>query len=102
MDQKKHIGILSTGGSFGRVPSEKGYIPKAGVFEPLLRSINDIHRPEFPDWELVEFAPLLDSSNIAVQDWNKIGRVIARRYEEFDGFVVLHGTDTMALSLIHI
>ena len=44
----------------------------------------------------MEFAPLLDSSNIAVQDWNKIGRVIARRYEEFDGFVVLHGTDTMA------
>ena len=40
--------------------------------------------------------PLLDSSNIAVGDWNKIGRVIDQHYDEFDGFVVLHGTDTMA------
>lgn len=96
MDEKQRICIIYTGGTIGMVPSNKGYVPKAGVFEPLLRSINDIHRPEFPDWELVEFSPLLDSSNIAVQDWNKIGRVIAQRYEEFDGFVVLHGTDTMA------
>lgn len=98
MDAQKKICIIFTGGTIGMVPSEKGYIPKAGVFEPLLRSINDIHRPEFPEWELVEFSPLLDSSNIAVQDWNKIGRLIARRYDEFDGFVVLHGTDTMAYS----
>ena len=62
----------------------------------LLHDINDIHRPEFPDWELVGFPPLLDSSNIAVGDWNKIGRVIDQHYDEFDGFVVLHGTDTMA------
>lgn len=96
MDTQKKICIIYTGGTIGMVPSEQGYIPKAGVFEPLLRSINDIHRPEFPRWELVEFSPLLDSSNIAVNDWNKIGRVINQRYEEFDGFVVLHGTDTMA------
>ncbi len=96
MELKKRICIIYTGGTIGMVPSERGYVPEAGVFEPLLRSINDIHRPEFPQWELVEFSPLLDSSNIAVRDWNKIGRVIARRYGEFDGFVVLHGTDTMA------
>jgi L-asparaginase len=40
--------------------------------------------------------PLLDSSDMAVNDWNKIGEEIANRYDEFDGFVVLHGTDTMA------
>ena len=78
------------------VSSENGYVPKAHVFAEALRQINDFHRPEFPHWEFIEFSPLLDSSNIAVQEWNKIGRVIAGRYEEFDGFVVLHGTDTMA------
>ncbi len=41
-------------------------------------------------------SPLLDSSDITVREWNKIGRVIARDYDRYDGFVVLHGTDTMA------
>lgn len=95
---KKKVCILYTGGTIGMVPSENGYVPKACVFAEELEKINDLHRPDFPDWELVELSPLLDSSDIAVQEWNKIGRVIANRYEEFDGFVVLHGTDTMAYS----
>ncbi len=96
--RKKNICIIYTGGTIGMVPSDKGYVPKPGVFERLLRSINDIHRPEFPLWEFIEFSPLLDSSNIAVRDWNKIAHMIYQRYNEFDGFVVLHGTDTMAYS----
>lgn len=57
MGDKKRICIIYTGGTIGMIPSEQGYVPQSGVFEPLLRSINDIHRPEFPDWELVEFSP---------------------------------------------
>ena len=95
---KKKVCIIYTGGTIGMVPSENGYVPKANVFSEALQKINDLHRPEFPDWELIEFSPLLDSSDIAVLEWNKIGRVIAGRYEEYDGFVVLHGTDTMAYS----
>ena len=49
MGDKKRICIIYTGGTIGMVPSEQGYVPQSGVFEPLLRSINDIHRPEFPD-----------------------------------------------------
>ena len=45
---------------------------------------------------MIEFDPLLDSSNIAVEQWNQIGRAIRDNYEAYDGFVVLHGTDTMA------
>jgi L-asparaginase len=41
-------------------------------------------------------SPLLDSSDMAVDDWNRIGEEIAKRYDKYDGFVVLHGTDTMA------
>lgn len=97
-ERKKNICIVYTGGTIGMVPGENGYIPKAGVFAQALQQINDIHRPEFPRWEMIEFSPLLDSSNIAVAEWNKIGRVLAERYDEFDGFVILHGTDTMAYS----
>lgn len=66
MNEKQRICIIYTGGTIGRVPSNKGYVPKAGVFEPLLHSIDDIHWLEFPDWELVDFFPLLDSSYIAI------------------------------------
>ena len=40
--------------------------------------------------------PLLDSSNITVREWHAIGQAIFDHYDRFDGFVVLHGTDTMA------
>ncbi|XP_048244492.1 L-asparaginase-like isoform X1 [Haliotis rufescens] len=43
-----------------------------------------------------EFEPLLDSSNMNMQDWATIANRIQDNYDQFDGFVVLHGTDTMA------
>jgi L-asparaginase len=45
---------------------------------------------------LHEYDPLLDSANMTPSDWLKIARDIADRYDDYDGFVVLHGTDTMA------
>ncbi len=98
MSTRKKICILYTGGTIGMVPGEHGYEPQEGVFIDYLQKIYDMHRPEFPEWELIEFSPLLDSSNIAVAEWNKMGRTIADRYNDFDGFVILHGTDTMAYS----
>lgn len=49
-----------------------------------------------PAFELIEYDPLLDSSNITVKEWIKIAEDIEKHYDEYDGFVVLHGTDTMA------
>ena len=46
-------------------------------------------------FQVMEFNPLLDSSNMAAKEWRQIAWLIARNYEAFDGFVVLHGTDTM-------
>ena len=95
---KKRICILYTGGTIGMVPSDKGYVPSSGAFLDLLRSIPDLYWEDMPDWDVVEFDPLLDSSDITVREWNQIGRAIAERYDAYDGFVVLHGTDTMAYS----
>ena len=95
---KKRICILYTGGTIGMVPSEKGYVPSSGVFLDLLRAIPDLYWADMPAWDVVEFEPLLDSSDITVREWNQIGSAIAERYEDYDGFVVLHGTDTMAYS----
>ena len=49
-----------------------------------------------PEYIIKEYQPLLDSSNMTVHDWNRIAKDIADDYEQFDGFVVFHGTDTMA------
>jgi L-asparaginase len=49
-----------------------------------------------PAYDLHEYAPLLDSSNMRPDDWVRIAQDIAAHYADYDGFVVLHGTDTMA------
>jgi len=94
----KKILMIYTGGTIGMVPSPQGYIPSSRALYEQLEAIPDFRHPAMPDYEVVEFHPLLDSSNMTVQEWNKIGQVVADRYDEFDGFVVLHGTDTMAYS----
>ncbi len=92
----KKILILYTGGTIGMVPTENGYSPREGWLRDELEQIDDMHHPGIPRWDFVELSPLLDSSNVAVAEWNKIAAVIAKSYERYDGFVILHGTDTMA------
>ena len=45
---------------------------------------------------ILQFDPLLDSSNMNMGDWVKMAEYIKKYYQRFDGFVILHGTDTMA------
>ncbi len=95
---KKNICIIYTGGTIGMIPSPKGYVPSKESFENALAAISDLHKPNMPAFEVIQFDPLLDSSNMSIREWNMIGTAIARNYDRFDGFVVLHGTDTMAYS----
>ena len=94
--KNKHICILHTGGTIGMIRSESGYLPKQGYLKTLLGSITDLSAEEMPKYTFCELNPLLDSSDMAVNDWNRIGEEIASRYNDYDGFVILHGTDTMA------
>lgn len=95
-NSRKKICILYTGGTIGMVPTPQGYAPKKDYFSGLLDTIPQLCNQTMPLWDVVEFDPLLDSSNVAVKEWNQIGREIAARYSDYDGFVVLHGTDTMS------
>ncbi|XP_036398646.1 60 kDa lysophospholipase isoform X2 [Megalops cyprinoides] len=47
-------------------------------------------------YTVLEYSPLLDSCNMTTDDWAAIGKDIEKHYEKYDGFVILHGTDTMA------
>ncbi|XP_055384094.1 L-asparaginase [Condylostylus longicornis] len=47
-------------------------------------------------YSVIEYDPLLDSSNMSIKEWSQIAEDIKHSYEFFDGFVVLHGTDTLS------
>lgn len=92
---RKHIGLIYTGGTVGMTMTAQGYAPMkdfAGTLSRLLASADDA----LPRYTLHEYAKPIDSTNATPQDWQNIGRDIAARYNDHDGFVVLHGTDTMA------
>lgn len=88
--------MLYTGGTIGMVKSENGYVPDSAGFRNILDNMSGLYSAEMPEIVVEEFDPLLDSSNIAVKEWNKIGEFIEANYDDYDGFVILHGTDTMA------
>ena len=93
---RKRILIIYTGGTIGMMKTRLGYAPQKEAFHRLLDAIPELKAEGMPDWEITDMDPLLDSSNITVREWNLIGSMIAADYDRFDGFVVLHGTDTMA------
>lgn len=91
-----NILLIHAGGTIGMVPSNDGYAPKEGFLQGLLDGLSALKSEKMPSITFTELSPLLDSSDMTVTEWNRIGTVIANNYDAFDGFVVLHGTDTMA------
>jgi L-asparaginase len=93
---KKTILIINTGGTISSVKSMGGYEPAAGYVEKALANIPWLKHKDMPEYVIKEYQPLLDSSNMTVHDWNRIATDIANEYTNYDGFIVFHGTDTMA------
>ncbi|EDM66787.1 L-asparaginase I [Moritella sp. PE36] len=93
---KKSIYIAYTGGTIGMQHSEHGYVPMEGFMTDCLARLPEFHREEMPDFTLHEYSPLIDSSNMSPSDWQQIAEDIQSNYDDYDGFVILHGTDTMA------
>ncbi len=93
---KKHIYIAYTGGTIGMQKSDNGYIPVSGFMEKQLAGMPEFHRPEMPEYTIHAYEPLIDSSDMSPKDWQQIADDIKDNYEKYDGFVILHGTDTMA------
>ena len=87
--------LIHTGGTIGMVATDAGFAPADGIVETCVAGLLqdgevsgkvDIHA----------LTPLIDSANATPQDWNRILRTIAARYDRYDAFVVTHGTDTLA------
>ncbi len=94
MIDQKHIALIYAGGTIGMERTAHGYAPMrdfSGLLAQKLPATGSL-----PRHTLYQYAAPIDSANATPADWQRIARDIAARYAEHDGFVVLHGTDTMA------
>jgi L-asparaginase len=93
---KKNILIINTGGTISSVETSEGVQPKEGLVKEMMQQQSLFFHPEMPNFQLIELEPLIDSSNIGLKDWNHLAGLIENNADKYDGFVILHGTDTMA------
>jgi len=95
MHQQPSILVIYTGGTIGMVQE-----PKSGVLKPLTLENLYKYLPVLENFnytfDFYTFHPLLDSSNMHPSFWVELATLIEHNYEVYDGFVVLHGSDTMA------
>ncbi|EGG24012.1 L-asparaginase I [Cavenderia fasciculata] len=90
--------IIYTGGTLGmkRDPITQALRPEPNFLNEQLASLQEMKSPDMPRYTLYEFEHPVDSSDMDHDDWIKIARLVEKNYYDYDGFVVIHGTDTMA------
>jgi L-asparaginase len=87
--------IIYTGGTIGMVRDEETGALKTFNFDALMQELPEIKKFK-SNIESFSFEEPIDSSNMQPEDWMKIAQTIYDNYPNYDGFVVLHGSDTMA------
>lgn len=92
---KPRIMIIYTGGTIGMIEDAKTGALVPFTFDHLIQNVPKIGRLGF-ELSHYEFNPPVDSSNMNPKLWKTIAEVIAAHYDQVDGYVILHGTDTMA------
>ena len=89
--------LLFTGGTISMVRD-----PQTGALHPAdMQTFKEVVPELFAgdiQVDMIPFEPLLDSSDLNPDNWRQMARVVKENYDEYDGFVILHGTDTMAYS----
>ncbi|MCX6112062.1 MAG: asparaginase, partial [Proteobacteria bacterium] len=95
--KKKKILLILTGGTFGMREGIPSYALKPGAIDGkyILDAVPEVR--ELADIEWISIYNL-DSSDISCEHWENISRTIQDNYSSYDGFVVIHGTDTMSYS----
>lgn len=93
----KNIFVIYTGGTIGMVMDEKtdSFVPFD--FDLISKNVPELNRLNYK-LTVSSFTPIIDSSNMTPAIWLKMAEIIKENYEDHDGFVILHGSDTMAFS----
>ncbi len=85
--------LIHTGGTIGMVQTGIGFAPAQGVLEAALATL-----PTPAQISVMPLEPLIDSANATPADWNRIAAAIEAGHAVYDGFIVTHGTDTLAFT----
>lgn len=96
-NKKQSVLLIFTGGTISMGESGESHSLAPLDTERVMSFLPELKMMHV-DIQSVAFSPLIDSSDITPADWVKIASIIETYYSRFDGFVVLHGTDTMAYS----
>ncbi|WP_300569827.1 type I asparaginase [Flavobacterium sp.] len=94
---KASILLIYTGGTIGMVKDFETGVLKAFNFKKLLKNIPELNLLDC-NIATVSFEKPIDSSNMNIGEWIKMANMIKENYDNYDGFVVLHGSDTMSYS----
>ena len=97
MDNKSKILVIYTGGTIGMMMNKESGTLQPLEFESLSKIIPELNECDY-ELDYISFDPTVDSSNMNPELWIKLATIIGEQYEAFDGFVILHGSDTMSYS----
>ena len=93
--QQASILLIYTGGTIGMIENPETGLLEVFDFQHLAENVPELkflgHHVD-----TYQFDPPLDSSAMGPDSWMKIVKIIADTYQKYDGFVILHGTDTMS------
>lgn len=94
----KRILVIYTGGTIGMRLTPQGLAPADDLAAEIMRmpELGRAFQEKPPEIDTLSYSPLLDSSDMTPRRWITIANDIQKNYERYDGFVVLHGTDTLA------
>ena len=89
--------IIYTGGTIGMVNDAKTGALIPFNFEQIKENVPELARLNY-EIAVHSFEPIIDSSNMHPDQWKVLAEIIEKNYEQFDGFVILHGSDTMSFT----
>jgi len=88
--------LIYTGGTMGMTMQNGSLTPLKGYLPQCIRQMPEVRDPSMPALDILEYEPLIDSSNVGPDDWKSLASHVRDNYYDYDGFVIVHGTDTMA------
>jgi L-asparaginase len=97
LDLNASVLLIYTGGTIGMVEDSETGALKSFDFDYLKEYVPELGRLKF-NIDSIQFGQPVDSSDMDPKQWQNLVRIIEENYEKYDGFVILHGTDTMAYS----
>lgn len=89
--------LIYTGGTIGMKQDEKSGSLVPFNFAHIKKQVPELEKFDI-DLSSISFSPPIDSSNMEPATWVKLAKIIQENYDKYDGFVILHGSDTMAFT----